>query len=147
MSFFTSLQNFITETEADVVAVIADIKAGAAVAESDLAPSQHWIASNTPAIAADIQEVLSLVEFFGVGANPEVAAAVTAANIAVTALNAFAASSNTGATPTQAVVAGYVAVKQANAAVSSAQGAAAAAPTTAAPAATAAVGLLSMPAT
>jgi hypothetical protein len=143
MTFMTSLQNFITETEADVVMVITDIKAGVAVVESDLTAAEHWIASNTPAIAAAVQEVLSLVETFGIGANPEVAVAVTAANAAVTALNAFAAASNTGSTPTQAVVAGYVAVQQANSAVSAAKAAAVSAPTTAAPTATAAVSLLS----
>jgi len=146
MSFFTSLQNFITETETDVVKVVAAIKADAAVVASDLTTAEHWIASNAPAIAADIEEVLSLVQVVGVGSNPEVAAAVVAANLAVGALNAFAKASNTGATPTQAVVAGYVAVKQAQSAVSSAMAATAAAPTAAAPTATAAVGLLSMPA-
>lgn len=143
MTFMTSLQNFISETEADVVAVITAIKADAAVVQSDLVAAEHWIASNTPAIAAEIQQVLSLVEAVGVGSNPEVAAAVVAANLAVTALNSFANASNTGASPAQAVVAGYVAVKQAQSAVSSAMAATAAAPTTAAPAATAAVGLMS----
>lgn len=147
MSFWTSLQNFIAETEADVVKVISAIKAGAEVVETDLTAAEHWIASNTPAIAAGLAQVLALVEEVGVGSNPEVAAAIAAANITVKALNAFAAASNTGASPAQAVVAGYVAVKQANAAVSSAMAATATAPTTAAPAATAAVGLLSMPAT
>jgi hypothetical protein len=143
MSFMTSLQNFISETEADVVAVVAAIKADAVIVKSDLVAAEHWIASNAPAIAADIQQVLSLVEAVGVGANPSVAAAVVAANLAVGALNAFAAASNTGASPTQAVVAGYVAVKQAQSAVSSAMAATAAAPTTAAPSATAKVGLMS----
>lgn len=142
MSFMDSLKNFITETEADVVKVVAAIKADAAIVESDIVAAQHWIASNAPAIAADIQQVLGLVEAVGVGANPEVAAAVVAANLAVNALNAFAAASNTGASPAQAVVAGYVAVKQAQSSVSSAMAATAAAPTTAAPSATAAVGLL-----
>lgn len=146
MSFMDSLKNFISETEADVVAVVAAIKADASVIESDLIAAEHWIASNAPAIAADIAQVLSLVEQVGVGTNPEVAAAVVAANLAVNALNAFAASSNSGASPTQAVVAGYVAVKQAQASVSSAMAATAAAPTTAAPTATAAVGLFSQPA-
>lgn len=143
MTFLTSLQNFISETEADVVAIVGNIKAGIAVVESDLVSAEHWIASNAPAIAADIQQVLGLVEAVGVGANPEVAAAVVAANLAVNALNAFANASNSGASPAQAVVAGYVAVKQAQSSVSSAMAATAAAPTTAAPTATAAVGLMS----
>lgn len=145
MSFLTSLQNYITETEADVLKVITAIKADAAIVQADLMAAEHWIASNTPTIAANIQQVLALVEEVGVGSNPEVALAVTAANVAVTALNAFASASNTGATPTQAVVAGYVAVKQAQSAVSSAMAATAAAPTVAAPTATATVGLLSVP--
>ena len=142
MSFFTALQSFITETEADVVKVVGALKADIAIAEGDIVAAQHWIASNAPAIANDIQQVLSLVEMVGLGSNPEIGAAVTAANVAVQALNAFASASNTGATPGQAVVAGYVAVKQAQAAVSSAMAAVAATPTKAAPAATGAVGLL-----
>ena len=128
MSFFTSLQNFITETEADVLAVITDIKTGAVVVEKDIVAAQHWIASNTPTIAAEIQQVLQLIEAFGVASNPEVGIAITAANAAVTALNAFASATNSGANAAQSVVQGYVAVKQANAAVSSAKAVAAAAP-------------------
>lgn len=143
MSFLTSLQNFITETEADVEAVVAAIKQDEAVVEADLVAAQHWIASNAPTIAADIAEVLNLAEDFGAGANPAFSAAVALANTSVAALNAFANASNAGATPAQSVVAGYVAVQQANSAVSAAKAAAAAAPTTAAPTATAAVGLLS----
>lgn len=145
MSFFDSLKSWISETEADVVKVITAIKADAVVVEADIVAAQHWIASNAPAIATDIQQVLSLVEVVGVGTNPEVAAAVTAANLAVGALNAFAAASNSGGTPAQSVVAGYVAVKQAQSAVSSAMAASVAAPTAAAPVATATVGLLSVP--
>ena len=128
-SFTTALWNFIDETESDVLAIIQDIKAGAAVAEADINNALHWISSNTPAIAADIEEVLSIVTTLGVGSNPEVAVAITAANTAVTALNAFAAASNSGASNTQAVLAGYVAVKQAQAAVASASAATVGAPT------------------
>lgn len=128
MSFITSLQNFITETETDVEAVIANIKTGEAVVEKDLLAAQHWVASNAPAIANEIQQVLQLVEAFGVAGNPDVAIAIVAANTAVTALNAFANATNTGSNPAQAVVQGYIAVKQANAAVSSAKAVAASAP-------------------
>lgn len=137
MTFLTSLQNFITETEADVEAVIADIKAGEVVLETALTNAEHWIASNAPTIAADIQEVLQLIEAFGVSADPQVGIAIAAANAAVTALNAFATASNTGANPAQAVVAGYVAVQQANSSVATAKAIAAAAPTTTAPTVTA----------
>jgi hypothetical protein len=127
-TFTTSLWNFIDETESDVLVIITNIKADVAVAQSDINAALHWIASNAPAIAADIQEVVGIAETVGVGANPEVAAAIIAANTAVTALNAFAASSNSGQNNTQAVLAGYVAVKQAQAASSSAAAAAVAAP-------------------
>lgn len=127
-AFTTSLWNFIDETESDVLVIITNIKADVAVAQSDINAALHWIASNAPAIAADIQEVVGIAETVGVGANPEVAAAIIAANTAVTALNAFAASSNSGQNNTQAVLAGYVAVKQAQAASSSAAAAAVAAP-------------------
>jgi len=129
MSFTTALWNFIDETETDVLAVITAIKADAAVAESDINSAMHWIASNTPAIVADIQQVLQIATTIGIASNPEVAAAITAANVAVTALNAFAAASNSGASATQAVVQGYVAVKQAQSASASASAAVVGAPT------------------
>lgn len=131
-SFSTALWNFIDETESDVLAIIQDIKAGAAVAEADITNALHWVASNTPAIAADIEEVLSIVTTIGVASNPEVAAAVSAANIAVTALNAFAKANNAGAGNAQSVLAGYVAVKQAQSAVAAASAAAVNAPSAAA---------------
>ena len=143
MSFFDSWKAFLTETEADVVKIITAIKADAVIIEADVVAAQHWIANNAPTIAKDIQQVLGLVEAVGIGANPEVAAAVVAANLAVSALNAFAAQTNVGGNAAQSVVAGYVAVKQAQSAVSAAMAASVAAPTVAAPAATAKVGLLS----
>ena len=127
MSFFSnflaSAKNILTETEADVLKVIAAIKAEEAIIASDIVAAQHWIAANAPTIAADIQQVLMLVTEIGVTSNPEVAAAVTAANVAVTALNAFASATNSGQNAAQSVVSGYVAVKQAQAAVASAKAA------------------------
>lgn len=124
MSFFDRLRSFIVETEADVVAVVAKIKTEEEVVASEINSALHWIASNTPAIAADIESVVGIAETVGVAGNPEVAAAIAAANIAVTALNAFASASNSGKSNTQAVLSGYVAVKQAQAAVASAAAAA-----------------------
>lgn len=129
MSFIDTLKSFIVTTESDVVSVIAKIKTEAEVFESEVNNALHWIASNAPTIVADIQSVIGVAETVGVAANPEVAAAITAANIAVTALNAFAAASNSGTTNTQAVLAGYVAVKQAQSAAASAAAAAVSAPT------------------
>ncbi len=124
MSFITTLKSWITTTEADVVAIIAKIKTEEQVVASEINNALHWIASNTPTIVADIQSVVGIAETVGVAANPQVAAAITAANVAVNALNAFAAASNSGSSNTQAVLAGYVAVKQAQAAAASAAAAA-----------------------
>lgn len=130
MSFdFTTLKNWISETEADVLSVVAQIKAEATVIESDITAALHWVASNAPTIAADIGQVVSVVETVGLGANPEVAAAITAANLAVQGLNAFAIASQSGKNNTQAVLAGYSAVKQAQAAAASAAAIVTTAPT------------------
>ena len=124
MAFVDQLKAFFTTTEADVVSVIVKIKTDASVIESEVNSALHWIAANAPAIAADLQQVVGVVEVVGVASNPQVAAAITAANVAVTALNAFAAASNKGQTNPQAVLAGYVAVKQAQSAAASAAAAA-----------------------
>ena len=129
MSFIDTLKSWIVTTEADVVAIIAKIKTEEAVVVTDVNNALHWIASNAPTIVADIQSVIGVAETVGVAANPQVAAAITAANLAVAALNSFAAASNAGNTSTQAVLAGYVAVKQAQAAAASAAAAAVATPT------------------
>src|ERR1700740_3245779 len=116
MNFLASLKSFIVTTEADVVSVITKIKTEEAVVASEINNAMHWIASNTPTIVADLQSVVGIAETVGIAANPQVAAAITAANVAVNALNAFAAASNSGSSNTKAVLAGYVAVKQAQAA-------------------------------
>jgi hypothetical protein len=129
MSFIDTLKSFIVTTEADVVAIIAKIKTAEEVVVTDINNALHWIASNAPTIVSDIQSVIGVAETVGVASNPQVAAAITAANLAVAALNSFAAASNAGQTSTQAVLQGYVAVKQAQAAAASAAAAAVATPT------------------
>lgn len=129
MSFIDTLKGWITTTEADVVAIIAKIKTEEQVVASEINNALHWIASNAPTIVADIQSVVGIAETVGVASNPQVAAAIIAANTAVAALNAFAAASNSGSSDTQAVLSGYVAVKQAQAAAASAAAAAVQTPT------------------
>lgn len=114
MSFdFSTLKNWLMETETDVLNVIATIKADLAVAESDIDAALHWIASNAPTITSDIQQVVGVAQTIGLTTNPEFAAAVAGANVAVAALNAFANAANSGQSNTQAVLAGYTAVKTA----------------------------------
>lgn len=126
MSF---ISNFFAYTEADVVKILVAIKTDAAVIEADVSKALKWVAGNAPAIAADIEEVVSVVTQLGVTSNPEVAAAVVAANAAVSALNAFSVSYTSGTGSAQALVNGYIAVKQATASVASASAAAAGAKT------------------
>ena len=126
MSFFSSIQNFFTTTEKDVILVITKIKKDVVIAAGDIEKALKWLAGNSPLIDADIQEVLTIITTLGATNNPAVATAVSDANKAVVALNAFASASNAGTNSALAVVQGYVAFQQANAAVSSAKAAAAA---------------------
>ena len=128
-----SFMSFFQTTEADLIKVLGKIKDDVVVLPGEINAALKWLAGNTPAIAADIQSVLSIVEVLGVATNPAVATAVADANLAVTALNAYAAASNAGKPNVQAVVQGYVALQQANAAVALAKSASAI--TVAAPAA------------
>jgi hypothetical protein len=128
MSFFTTIENLFTETESDIVALVAAAKNGIGVVETDVAKALAWVAKATPQIAADLQTAETLIVSTGVATNPEVAAAIVAANIAVQGLNAFAASAKAGQSNAGAVIAGYVAVKQAQTAASSAAAIAANAP-------------------
>lgn len=125
-------------TEADVVAIIADIKTDVSVAVADFTSALKWIAGEVPTITSDLQVALGLAQAVGIAANPEIAAAITAANVAVSALNAFAKvqsagqTSGTSAIQTDAasLVAGYQAYTQAQAAVANAKAAAASSVTT-----------------
>lgn len=144
MSFnFSSISNWFTTTEQDVVAVIAALKADVQVAEADVGAALNWVAGEVPTIVAGLQTALGLAQAVGVVTAPE----LLAANIAVQALNAFAAAHNASvasgdsalATSTKSVVAGYVAYTQAAAAVSVAKATAAAAAVAPAPAAPAPV--------
>jgi len=120
-----SFMSFFQTTEADLIKVLGKIKDDVVILPGEINAALKWLAGNTPAIAADIQSVLSIVEVLGVATNPAVATAVADANLAVTALNAYAAASNAGKPNVQAVVQGYVALQQANAAVALAKSASA----------------------
>lgn len=119
------LSRFFAATEADVVALIGAIKKDAVIVAHDIDRALTWIAKQTPTIVSDLQTATKLVAEVGAVSNPQIAAAVTAANIAVAALNAFASAKTSGQSDVSAVVQGYVAVKQANAAVNAAAAAAA----------------------
>jgi len=120
-----SVMSFFRTTEDDIIKVLGKIKDEAVVLPGEINSALKWLAGNTPAIASDIQAVLSIVEVLGVATNPAVATAVADANLAVTALNAYAAASKAGKPNVQAVVQGYVALQQANAAVALAKSASA----------------------
>lgn len=126
MSFWSNVTRFFQTTEQDVINVIALIAKEAPVIEADIQKALKWIANETPTIASDLQTTTALVTAVGATSNPQIAAAITAANIAVAGLNAFADNYNKGSASTVAVIDGYIALKQASAAASSAAAAAAA---------------------
>ena len=119
MSFWTSIANFVSYAESDVLKLVAAIKNEEQVAVNDINAALKWIAGNAGTITTDIQQVLGLVQVVGI-ANPAVMTAVTAANAAVGALNQFAAAYNSGTGTVQSVIAGYSAFKQAQAAAATA---------------------------
>ena|SRR5690348_11949520 len=131
--WFTDLENnvshFFAEAESDVVKVVAQIKTDIDVAIQDIDSALKWLVKQTPAIAAGLQTAAGLIEQVGLASDPEVAAAIAAANIAVQGLNAFAQAANSGKTLPQAVVDGYTSYKSAQAAVAGAAAVAAKAKT------------------
>ena len=112
MSFWSNITGFFKTTEQDVINIIGDISKEVPVIEADLAKALKWIANETPTIASDLQTTTALVTAVGATSNPQIAAAIVAANVAVQGLNAFAAQYNNGAGSATAVVDGYIALKQ-----------------------------------
>lgn len=140
INLFSWFSNTATLVEQDVLNFIQKAEQGFQIAVTDCENVLQWVAQQTPAIAADLQMVTSFVGAVpAVAGNPEVLAAVTAANLAVQGLNAFAQSYNqatagggiTVTQATQAIVSGYQAVKSAQAATASVASTAVGATTTA----------------
>ena len=119
MSFWSGIQQFFIVTEKDVIAIILKVREEAELAAHEISAALGWIADNTPAIAADIQEVLSIVQAIGI-VDPRVDLAVTAAHEAIAALDAYATAYKSGTGTAQAVVSGYAALKQAQGAAAQA---------------------------
>lgn len=125
--------NWFTKTvpvvEQDVTNFIKKVELGIQNIEADAEKALQWIAGKAPGIAEGIQALEGFVVAVpGVAANPEVAAAITAANVAVAGLNAFAQTYNKAnasvADQAKAVVAGYQAVNNARIAMAQANNAA-----------------------
>lgn len=106
--------------EADVIAIVAKIKTGIETLEADFDVAAKWVAQEVPVIVPYIEQIIGFAGSVGVASNPEVAAAIAAANTAVQGLNAFAAAENSGVTNTAAIVAAYTAIKTAQASSASA---------------------------
>lgn len=124
-TFETSVQNFFVTTETFVQNVITQVKNAEAVAMADLDSALKWVASNTPTIVADIEQVIGFAGQVGLASTPAGVAAIAAAQVAIATLNAVAQSQNTGASDIQTLLAGYTAVKQAQAAAATTAAAAA----------------------
>ena len=95
-----------------VVNLIADVKAGIAVAEGDFNSAVQWLVSNAPVITSQANLLMQLIGELGIN-NPQVSAAVQTVNTATTALNALAAASQAGESNVQALVSAYAATKSA----------------------------------
>jgi hypothetical protein len=119
MSWLSNVENFFVTTEQDVLKIIVKVKQDIQIADHEINLALAWIADHAPAIAADIEGVLSIVQVAGL-ANPAVGVAIAAANEAVVALNAYATAYQKGQGTAASVVQGYSAFKQAQAAAASA---------------------------
>lgn len=120
MSFWDSVKGFFVTAEADVIAIVVKAKQEIDLVAHEIDLALGWIANNTPAIVADIEQVLGIVQAIGI-VNPQVEAAVTAAHEAVAALDVFATAYKNGSGSAQSVVAGYAALQQAKAAAAAAK--------------------------
>jgi hypothetical protein len=109
--------------EADVMAFIQKVDAGAEVLIADLEAAGNWIAANIATIDADLQTALGFATAVG-GSNATVAQIIADANVSVTALNAYASSINRGGAQISSVIAGYQAITGAAAAAATVKAAA-----------------------
>jgi hypothetical protein len=126
MSILSSIKSFFVTTEQDVVNLITAVSNEAPVIQKDIDRAFGWIAKETPVIATNLATATTIVAAVGANSNPQVVAAIAAANLAVQGLNAFAEQYNKGTPTATAVIDGYIALKQASSAASSAAAAAAA---------------------
>ena len=128
MSVFDNIQHIFSVAEKDIVDLVSKAKRDLPVAVHDINLGLAWVANNTPKIAQDLTTAETLIVSTGVGADPRVAAAIVAANLAIQGLNAYSASVKSGTPTAQSVVDGYIAVKNAQVAAAGAAAAAASAP-------------------
>lgn len=122
MSVITGLEAWWATTEADVIAVITNIKADIIAVEADIEKAFDWINSNVGSINSAITEingVLTTVSASGVLKIPAAATeAIELANKAVAGLNAYQQTVQANAAggaqgQAAALIAGYTAIKQA----------------------------------
>lgn len=135
MSILSAIEGVFVTTEADVVALITDIKNDAMVVASDVDKALKWIAGETGNATAAINSLIGFAQAAGVAGNPTVAKLIADAHTGVAALNAFQSDLNAGTGDVTAVIAGYQVIKTAQAAIATASAAVATAPAAPAPAA------------
>lgn len=128
MSFFASIKSFFVGAEQTIDDIIADVVSGVKVADKVLYATFEKVVAATPAIAANLQAIESMVLQIesatpGATQNAIVTKAILEANVAVDALNAMAEKANAGGSVASSLVSGYVAGQQAQAAVSTAKAA------------------------
>jgi hypothetical protein len=126
MTIWTNISTFLgrifTFDQAKFDALIADIKRGAEVAESDLAMAAAWVTANGPSLVSEAQTLLSVLSALtgnltipasvisaltvAIGDMQQFVTAVTAASSAGSAARAFDALAALGGSDTPAVVTG-----------------------------------------
>jgi hypothetical protein len=110
--------SWFTTAEKDVITFIQKAEQGFKVVEKDAKAAITWIAKEIPVVANDVAMVAGFIgQVPVVGTNPEVLAAISAANIAMQGLNVLAQAYNsTGVITAQSVASAYAAYKNATAA-------------------------------
>jgi hypothetical protein len=124
-NFLSNLTNVFVTTETWVFGVVTKIKSGVQIAENDVAYGLRWIANNTPAITAYVQEIEAAIAVI-VAANPAFGTstayktALTAANGLVAGLQAIQADETTNKSNAATLADAYAAFKSAQAAANNA---------------------------
>jgi hypothetical protein len=123
MSLLSSVEGWLSTSEAFVMSLIVKIETGVQVVETDIETAWTWLAAHAGEISSDAAMVATGIQTLQSAGIPIPSAATTAIqemNVAVTTLNAAVGASNAGANALGIVVAGYTAAKTAQANVATA---------------------------
>jgi hypothetical protein len=103
----------VTADEAFVQNLLTEVKGGVAAVKTDMTSSINWLVAQEAGVSADVAALEAFATAMGAAANPVVATAIEAANVAVQALAALKTSATAGASTMAEIQAAYAAIKQA----------------------------------